>query len=130
MHNRIRELRTRLGLSQRAFAEPLGVSRSVIANIEYGRVEPTALIIKAIGSVYGVSEQWLLTGEGPSIAPRDDRPAQVTAWASYLAKNPERNAFALRFAAMLSQLDADDWALLERMTKALIAEQDEERATN
>lgn len=62
-----------LGMSQTAFAEELGVSRSVIKNIEndYLRRPDTKLpIIKLIAKMYNISENWLLTGEGsPDAAP-------------------------------------------------------------
>lgn len=51
-------------LSQREFGERLGVSRDVISNIEYNRVEPKDLLISHICKVYGVNEKWLRTGKG------------------------------------------------------------------
>lgn len=64
MHNRIKEIRKKSKLSQANFGLKLGVSRDVINNIENGRVEPKPLIVKHICSVFGISEQWLLTGKG------------------------------------------------------------------
>ena len=54
MHNRIKMVRESLQLSQREFGEKLGVSRDVISNIEYGRVQPRALLVRHIWAVYGV----------------------------------------------------------------------------
>lgn len=55
--------------SQEAFGKVLGVSRSVIANIEYNKVEPTDLFIDHLCSVYGVNKDWLKTGDGEMIKP-------------------------------------------------------------
>lgn len=51
-------------LSQREFGEKLGVSRDVISNLEYGRVQPKELLLRHICDLYGVNEDWLKTGKG------------------------------------------------------------------
>ncbi|WDQ30454.1 helix-turn-helix transcriptional regulator [Paenibacillus marchantiae] len=67
MHNRIKAIRKYLGLSQSVFGERLGVSRDVISNIEYNRVQPKELFIKHLCERYSVNEKWLLLGEGEMI---------------------------------------------------------------
>lgn len=42
LKNRIREMRTDLGLSQAQLAEMVGVSRNTISSIETGQFSPTA----------------------------------------------------------------------------------------
>ncbi len=69
MHNRIKDVRVREGLSQKAFGESLGVSRDVLANIENNRVEPKETFLKLMCSTYGVNEEWLRTGEGEMFRP-------------------------------------------------------------
>lgn len=64
MSNRIQALREALNLSQREFGERLGVSRDVISNMEYGRVQPKELLLRHICQMYKVNEHWLQTGEG------------------------------------------------------------------
>ncbi|EJW19028.1 helix-turn-helix domain-containing protein [Paenibacillus alvei] len=64
MNSRIKAIREHLGLSQREFGEKLGVSRDVISNLEYNRVQPKELLIKHICELYSVNEKWLLSGEG------------------------------------------------------------------
>ena len=75
MDNRIRMVREALELSQREFGERLGVSRDVISNLEYGRVQPKELVIKHICDLYGVNEQWIKDGNGPmfSYPPRNNK---------------------------------------------------------
>lgn len=67
MHTRIKAIREHLGLSQREFGVNLGVSRDVISNIEYNRVQPKELLYKLICEKYSVNEKWLLSGEGEMI---------------------------------------------------------------
>lgn len=63
-YERIKELRKYLKLSQTDFATKIGVTRGVIANIEAGLVEIKEYVLKLICSVFGASEEWILTGNG------------------------------------------------------------------
>ena len=68
MHKRIRELRKSLKLSQAAFGEKLGVSRSVINNIELNvlaRPDQKLSLLKLICKEFSVNEEWLLNGTEP-----------------------------------------------------------------
>lgn len=63
----VKKLRESLGLAQKEFAERVGVSRDVIANIEYGRLqnpESKMPLIKHISEVFSVDLEWLLHGTG------------------------------------------------------------------
>lgn len=75
MNERIKILRKELGLSQSEFGKRIGVSRSVIANIELDRVEAKDLLIGHICDIFNVSERWLLNGAGKmfSIEPTHDK---------------------------------------------------------
>lgn len=64
MITRIKVIRETLKLSQREFGEKLGVSRDVISNIEYGRVQPKELFLRHLCQQYQINEHWLKTGEG------------------------------------------------------------------
>ena len=69
MSNRVKMVREALNLSQREFGEKLGVSRDVISNIEYGRVQPKELLLQHICQLYRVNPHWLETGEGEMFLP-------------------------------------------------------------
>lgn len=68
IHERIRELRkNHLCLSQEQFGSRLGVSRSVINNIErnvLARPEQKEPLIRLICKEFGISELWLREGIG------------------------------------------------------------------
>ena len=68
VYERIKELRKKhFKMSQETFAERLGVSRSVIKNIELNalaRPEQKMPLYKLICTEFNVNEKWLLTGEG------------------------------------------------------------------
>ncbi|EQF24601.1 helix-turn-helix family protein [Clostridioides difficile CD160] len=61
---RIKKIRKDANLSQPAFGEKLGVSKDVISNIEYDRVEPKPLLINYMCEIFGINKEWLLTGKG------------------------------------------------------------------
>ena len=69
IYERIRELRkAHLHLSQTEFGERLGVSRSVINNIELNalaRPDQKLSLYKLICSKFNVNEEWLLNGVEP-----------------------------------------------------------------
>ncbi|HBF3343065.1 TPA: helix-turn-helix transcriptional regulator, partial [Clostridioides difficile] len=58
------KIRKDANLSQPAFGEKLGVSKDVISNIEYNRVEPKPLFINYMCDVSNVNKEWLLNGVG------------------------------------------------------------------
>ena len=69
LHERIKELRKNyLHMSQTDFGERLGVSRSVINNIErnvLARPDQKLSLMKLICSEFNVNEEWLLNGTEP-----------------------------------------------------------------
>lgn len=71
MHERIRELRKNyLHMSQTEFGKRLGVSRSVVKNIELdalARPDQKLSLIKLMCKEFSVSEEWLLNGTGPML---------------------------------------------------------------
>lgn len=63
----IRTLRKALKLSQSEFAERVGVSRSVVNNLEYGLIqnlEAKMPLFRLIAKEFGVSLDWLMNGTG------------------------------------------------------------------
>lgn len=69
-NERIRYLRKVLeGMTLEKFGERLGVGKSAISDIERGRNNPTGQMIKSICREFGVSEDWLRTGNGEPYAP-------------------------------------------------------------
>lgn len=67
IYDRIKQIRKENNLSQTAFGERLGVTRSVINNIENNRLarpDQKASLIKLISKEFSINEEWLLTGEG------------------------------------------------------------------
>ena len=64
LNKRIRELRLALKLSQKAFAEKIGLKQNAISYMEKDGATVTEQNIKAICSQFSVNENWLRTGTG------------------------------------------------------------------
>ena len=64
MNERVKELRTMLGLSAEKFGSRVGVTRSAISRIENGIVNVTEQMILSICREFNVREEWLRTGTG------------------------------------------------------------------
>lgn len=75
----MKELRKFLGFSGEKFGERIGLKKSAISKIELGTVNLTDQVIISICREFGVSEQWLRTGEGEMLVPvtTDDEFARI-----------------------------------------------------
>lgn len=123
IYERIRKVRQDNKLSQAAFAERLGTTRSVISNIEYNIVQPSGPMIKAISQAFGVSEKWIRTGEGDpdSLSSVDE---EIIAFMSELTIDPDM-PFVKYLVASMRRIPKSAWT---EITKALIDAVDSYRA--
>jgi transcriptional regulator with XRE-family HTH domain len=64
VNQRITEVREALKLSKSDFARAICISRSYVNELELGRRAANDRIVRLISLSFGVSEQWLKTGEG------------------------------------------------------------------
>ena len=69
LEHRIKELRTRNGLSQAALADRLHVSRQAVTKWEAGRGIPDVDNLRAMAALLGVSVDHLLDGAGDAAGP-------------------------------------------------------------
>jgi len=61
---RIKELREYLGLSQKEFAEALGIHPLSVSRYELGKSNPSPSILKLIEDKFSVNPEWLKKGKG------------------------------------------------------------------
>jgi len=64
LSHRIKQLRQARGLTQKAFADSLGIVQGYLSGIERGQKIPSHTLLMAICHVYGVQEEWLCGGNG------------------------------------------------------------------
>lgn len=109
---RFKQLRNELGKSQTEFGAGIGVSRSVINNIERGVTEPSDVFLNHLCVVYNVNRAWLETGEGELfdkseqldetaklIESISDSPAMRSLLATWAQLSDENKAVFERYAA-------------------------------
>ena len=117
MGERIKKLRKFLGLTQQEFAERIGVKRNTIATYEMGRNDPIDAVVTLICREFGVSEDWLRTGEGEMIIPVTPD-ENIAAFVGEVLAHRDDN-FKKRFINMLSSLDEKQWELLEMLVNEM-----------
>ncbi len=90
MKDRIRQLRSKLGLKQADFGEKIGVKQGSVAGYESGARSPIDAVINSICREYNVNETWLRTGEGEMFIqlPEED---EVAAYVSDLLEDDGEN---------------------------------------
>ena len=125
INDRITSIRKYLSLSQTAFGERIGVSRSVIQNIDDHNTEPKPLLLKQICKEFNVDLYWLETGEGEMFLPKSKDDAIMEFMESVMAD--EEESFRRRFIEMLSALDDDGWLFLESTLKSLYPKEAKEK---
>ena len=103
MKDRIRAIRKALSLTMEDFGKSLGVSKSVVANLEYGRVDPSDLIKKAISRTYSVNPAYIENGEEPMFLGTTGLKAMVAA----MMEGENETAKAVFMA--LADLDEKSW---------------------
>lgn len=88
MGERIKQLRKALGLTQTEFGEQVGLTRSAMQNIEYGRNGPSRSAIQLICNTFSVNERWLVAGEGDMFEPIAGRSATMAILGSKYENSP------------------------------------------
>jgi len=62
--DRVKELRTAIGITQVKFAERIAISTSYISEVESGVKEINERVLRLIIAEFNVNEQWLRAGQG------------------------------------------------------------------
>lgn len=73
MNDRIRAARKALGLSQKEFADQIGLKQNAVSHLEKDGSTITEQNIKAICLRFCVNETWLRTGSGPMFLETEKR---------------------------------------------------------
>jgi transcriptional regulator with XRE-family HTH domain len=71
LNNRIKQARLELGISQRAFADSIGISAPALSKIESNDNNPSEQTLRMICNQYSINREWLETGEGPMLQEPD-----------------------------------------------------------
>lgn len=117
MKERLKILRKHLNLTQKEFAQSIGLkSPSTIGNIELGIIKLSDRNISAICDAFNVSETWLRTGNGEmleNLSPEDEFDVLV---GKLYAEN---DSFKKNIIRAMLKLNDDDWEVVRKFTEEL-----------
>ena len=80
LHDNLKDVRNRVGMSQEFVADQLGISRQAVTKWELGQSKPNAKNLQALAELYHVSSEELLSNtqqKGPNLILRTN----LTKWA-------------------------------------------------
>lgn len=78
VHERVIHIRKQADLTQKEFADILGLSQAYVSSLEKGKRELSRNVIEALRKHFNVSSDWLLHGSGTPYRPEGDRSLAVT----------------------------------------------------
>nr|DAQ91515.1 MAG TPA: helix-turn-helix domain protein [Caudoviricetes sp.] len=113
MGERVKELRTVLGLSGEKFGEKIGVKRSAISDIERGRNNLSEQNILAICREFNVNEEWLRYGTGEMFKDMT-LDEEIISFIGDIQWDTS-NTFKKRFISAISKLNEEEWNILEKI---------------
>ena len=116
--DRVKKIRIENKLTQKELGDLLGVSRDVIANIEYSRVEPREWFINLLCKEFNLNKKWLLDEEGEKLnIPIDSYSDSLTTLVANLMVNERPSMVSI--LERLNDLSDDHLELIERLVKEL-----------
>lgn len=120
MNKRIKELRKELGLTQQAFANALGISKSAIEAYEYRNTTVSDRTVNDICRIFHVSENWLRTGKGEMMqAP--SREAEIAEMTARMFKADDVD-YRYQLMRILNQVSDEHMAVLYDLAKQWVDE--------
>ena len=122
MQERIKILRKSLGLTQKQFAEKIGVKQNTVAQYEIGRNIPTDMAINLICREFNVNEIWLRTGVGDPFQKKERSQEMSELFADLMNDRPESFRTRLITALLRFSPDGPEWAALESIYNSIQAE--------
>lgn len=114
MNERVKELRKSMNLTLEKFGNRLGVGKSAIFKIESGENGVTEQMVKLMVIEFGISENWLRTGEG-EMFPKFNRTTAIAKLATQIITE-KPNSFKSRFISFLVQMTDEQWTFLEKIS--------------
>ena len=124
MHERIKELRKHLGLTQAEFGEKIAMRQTGVAWLESGDRKITDRVITTICAVFGVDEIWLRTGDGEMFQ-TPTRDEQITDFVGKTLSGDGDNDFVKQLLSILAALDDNGWKTLKAAAEVLKKAEDD-----
>lgn len=120
MNERVKELRSALGLSAEKFGSKIGVTRSAISKMELGVCNISEQSIISICREFNVNEEWLRNGTGEmfNTLSQDEELAYIVGQALPQADDFVKNTF-IALGRLSQEFTAEDWQVVKKFVDAL-----------
>lgn len=120
MNERVKELRTALGLSAEKFGGKIGVTRSAISKMELGVCNISEQSIISICREFNVNEEWLRNGTGEMFndLSQDEELAYIVGQALPQADDFVKNTF-IALGRLSQEFTAEEWQVVKKFVDAL-----------
>lgn len=129
MNRRLKELRSKLGLSQAAFAEKIGIKQTSYSDIETGRRELTERNLNLICKEFNVDENWLRNGEGSMFTLELDEDTMLIESLLNDVDNPVYELIK-KFMKLYNSFGPTERAVLQKLALGLLEEQNNKKSEN
>ncbi|KJZ87242.1 MULTISPECIES: helix-turn-helix transcriptional regulator [Clostridium] len=114
MKERIKKIRTLKGLTQKQFADKIGITDATVSRIESGKNAVTKQVIKSICREFEVNEKWLTDGTGEIFENSENQQIEE------IYKENELNSFDKMFIENYIKLNKEERKAVEKFIKGLI----------
>ena len=104
MKDRIAQAIAHTGLTSSEFGDRIGVSQSTVSLWRSGSRNPSNQAIRSISREYGISEEWLMTGEGPMLHEKSKAEAAADIADGYMNENSDLKNAILQ---VVNEMDED-----------------------
>lgn len=122
INERIKEVRTHVGLTQQEFADKIKVKRNTVATYEMGRSNPSDSALSLICKEFDVNEGWLRNGIGEMFI-KKTKDEQIASFLGDIEKTDD-NDFKRRLVSALAQLDDVGWDEMEKLIDSIAEKYD------
>lgn len=117
--DRIKQLRQSKGLTQKAFADSLGIVQGYLSGIEGGRKIPSHTLLIALCHIHGVREEWLFNGIGEVTGDTSRQKDQPTGGRA--GKTPLLKAISVGFPDKIREEEVADYLYLPDIPEGCLA---------
>jgi len=117
MNNRLKQIRKELDLSQDEFGKKIGMQSNSISTMESGVRPIVERTVIAVVKEFGVSRDWLETGDGEMF---DQSDARITVVLEDILKGEDEVGKAL--LKTIATFSDEEWTLLRKMLDRLVKE--------
>lgn len=114
MNERIKAIRKHklVNLSQEAFGQRIGITKTAISKIESGNANPSEQTLLSICREFNVSEEWLRTGNGEMFNPMSED-EELDLYVGRISGGADE--FKKNLIKTLCKLSEDEWGVLKKI---------------